>query len=447
MMVLCHYRAAMRQWRNRAALALHSEEYQVAFKPKKEPEEVFTPRAAEINERMYVTRPRLEESLTDALKSNKYIVIHGESGNGKTWLYRKVFKSEKVHFETLNLANAIGAGSLSAAMREKLGELGISQAETQASTVSGGFKPSGIGVEASSTETARIAAKGALVSLLGAIREKAGSRRAVLVLDNFEQITDRDDILREIAALIISADEEAVAKHNVKVLIVGVPGDIKVLISKNTNESTISNRLTEIPEVARMTTEEATTLMKKGLQTEIGLSMEIDEEPFYRELSWKSDRIAQHIHEICLKVANEAVRAGGVINDSVVAKAESKWLDDSLSSDWAVIEGHMNARDTRAGRRNQVIYAIGRCDKEEFKYSDIEAIVRSEFPVTTNGVVLNSAQALTTLGEGPNPLLRRTPKGDAYRFVSPKLRMAIRAGLKKGDDEKVEKSISTPLNF
>lgn len=80
------------------------------FKRRPHPENVFTPRAAEINTRMYIDRPTLETRLSQALRGTKYIVIHGESGNGKTWLYKRVFAKEKIFAQTLNLANVIALG-------------------------------------------------------------------------------------------------------------------------------------------------------------------------------------------------------------------------------------------------------------------------------------------------------------------------------------------------
>jgi hypothetical protein len=411
----------------------------MAFKPKRPPEEVFTPRAAIINDRMYINRPRLEQSLEDALKSTKYIVIHGESGNGKTWLYRKVCKGQHVVVQTLNLANAAATGSLAAALEEKLGDLKASIPDSKIDKISAGFRPQGMGIDKEHTKTVKLAKQGAFPLVLETIRKNAGSRRAVLVFDNFEQIVEQRSILRELASIIIASDDEFISSFNVKLLFVGVPGDIKSLISSVSNATTIANRLTEIPEVARMTNDEATELMKKGLESEIGLRLVIDSDEFYRDLCWKSDRIAQHIHEICLKIANEAVRNNGIIDTRSINQAEEDWWVESLSSDWAVIEASMNARETRAGRKNQVIYALGQCEREDFKYSDVEKIIRSEFPKNTRHVTLNVNQAMTSLEQQDSPLIRRTTKGDAYRFVSPKLRMAIRSGLKKTKQETVEK--------
>ena len=145
-------------------------------------------------------------------------------------------------------------------------------------------------------------------------------------------------------------------------------------------------------------------------------------------------------NELCLALANEAIRKGGNINESVIKAAEAAWLEESLSSDWAVIESSMNARETRAGRKNQVLFALGVCDKEDFRYTDVERIVRAEFPRTTRDITLNVNQILTGLEQLPSQLIRRTARGDAYRFVSPKIRIAIRTGLIKTSSETVEKA-------
>jgi MoxR-like ATPase len=54
------------------------------------PEDVFTPRAATVNQSMYIDRPQLERSIETSLRVKFHLIIHGESGTGKTWLYKKV---------------------------------------------------------------------------------------------------------------------------------------------------------------------------------------------------------------------------------------------------------------------------------------------------------------------------------------------------------------------
>ena len=168
-------------------------------------------------------------------------------------------------------------------------------------------------------------------------------------------------------------------------------------------------------------------------------SFSVDAKDFYQTACWKTDRIAQHIHEYGLSIAHAAQENGNVIDDDVIAKAEAEWLSQTLSADYATIENKMNARDTKAGRRNQVLYSLGQCDLENFKYTDIERIVRIEFSKNTAEVTLNTAGNLSELSTGDKPIIRRTPKGDAYRFTSPKYRMCLRTMLRKTADERVEK--------
>jgi hypothetical protein len=211
------------------------------------------------------------------------------------------------------------------------------------------------------------------------------------------------------------------------------------LAKASKNITTIANRIVEVPEVARLSLDEATSLMRKGFEDKLKYNFSVSSSEFYQQACWKTDRIAQHVHEYSLSVAHFAEENENVIDRKVVDKAEAEWLAQTLSADYTTIENRMNARDTKAGRRNQILYSLGQCDSENFKYTDIEKIVRSEFPRNTREVGLNIAGNLSELSSGDKPLIRRTPKGDAYRFTSPKYRMCLRTMLKKTEDERVEK--------
>ena len=65
--------------------------------------------------------------------------------------------------------------------------------------------------------------------------------------------------------------------------------------------------------------------------------------------------------------------------------------------------------------------------------------MRKEFPISTGGATLNLPQMLSQLSSGERPLIRRSPKGDAFTFSDPRYRMVLRAMLKKETDERVEK--------
>ena len=101
----------------------------------------------------------------------------------------------------------------------------------------------------------------------------------------------------------------------------------------------------------------------------------------------------------------------------------------------------MNERKTKAGRRNQVLFALGKINVTEFDVAEVERLVRREFPVSTNNTALAVGQMLTDLTTEDAPLLRRASKGANFRFADPRYLMCLRVMLRKSPDgEKVLKA-------
>ena len=76
----------------------------------------FSIRRGEVNAEMYVHRPDLESALVRAIHSGQHIAITGESGCGKSWLYKIVFQENNVFYKTVNLALATDDGDISSAI-------------------------------------------------------------------------------------------------------------------------------------------------------------------------------------------------------------------------------------------------------------------------------------------------------------------------------------------
>lgn len=74
---------------------------------------------------MYIQREGLEKQLARAITRSKHIIVHGESGSGKSWLYKKVLGEENTLFETVNLSTADSKGSIRKEMEDLLGRKGI----------------------------------------------------------------------------------------------------------------------------------------------------------------------------------------------------------------------------------------------------------------------------------------------------------------------------------
>ena len=406
-----------------------------------QPEEVFTPRSAKINPILYISRPELERQVNDGIRSTKHVVIHGESGNGKSWLYKKVFSDEEIKYEVVNLANASRLGSLNAAFQNKLDRLEQETSEGSSKTLALDFKPGGVGpsghVENHYT-TGKMEPFEKLISLYAGTRRKP----SVIVLDNFEAVVELRPILKEISDVIILLDDEDYSKYSCKLCIVGVPAEIREYLASQSQVATISSRLFEVEEVARMTESEARMLLEIGLEDL--LNLEFDSEDFrrdaYRDILFVSDRIATELQELGLFIAQRAVKNARIINEHVLNEAIGAWITHSHTAMRQTIEARLNSRETFPGRKNQCIYCLGLIENEEFRYTEVEQILRNNFPETTNNTTLNVAGILTELATGANAPIKRVPKGDAYRFSNPKYRMAIRALLRKLTNERVVKN-------
>lgn len=398
------------------------------------PEDVFTPRSAAINVAMYVPRPPLELSLQHGLRGNLHLLLHGESGTGKSWLYKKVFLDSGVTYFSANLANASRFGSISNELR--------SIVDKERPTLKTGYEE-----EKSANLNAGVAAGGlshkgefsinrpeALDECFSLLRQRAGANPAVLVLDNLEAAFNDDKLLKELADIIILCDDERYARYSVKILIVGVPGDVKEYYYRTPHTTSVANRIHEMPEVARLSSKECGQLVKRGFDT---LGYTIDDFPrFAQRVAWLSDRVPQLVHEYCLEVAmtSEDTRR---VTSAHCSVGEMAWIQKNLYYAYAVIESNMNEKETKAGRRNQTLFTLGLCDSEQFKASEVEAKLRSEFPVSTAGTTLNVAQTLSQLAESSKPVVKRSPKGDAFTFVDGRYRSVLRAMLVKEVDERV----------
>lgn len=123
--------------------------------------------------------------------------------------------------------------------------------------------------------------------------------------------------------------------------------------------------------------------------------------------------------------------------------ADMQWMSSNMQPTGSEAEALVKERDSKIAHRNQVLYCVGILAKDEFKYTDIEALIRRRFPRTNQGAVLNVAHAMSELANDKTGILKRTPKGDGYMLKDPVFRAAIGNMLRCADDsEAVEKVVS-----
>lgn len=399
------------------------------------PENVFTPRSAEVNEEMYVSRPHLEKALITGLRGHLHLLIHGESGTGKSWLYKQTFQKDSVNFIVANLANASRLGSIAGELKNLVDREGqslkTSYKEGKDATVSAVVANAKI----SHTGDYTIGQMEPFEACLKYLHARSNGNPSALVFDNLEAAFT-EKLLKELADLIILCDDERYSKYKVKILIVGVPNGVKEYFYKTPHHSTVANRLVELPEVTRLERIECDNLVERGFTKK--LNYKINDLPnLLRHVGWITDRAPQVVHEYCLELAF-LCEEPKTVTQTEISLADDAWLKKSQYYAYSVVESHMNERDTKAGRRNQTIYALSLCEGEQFKALEVEELVRREFPKSTGTTALNLPQILSQLSKGERPLIRRSPKGDAYAFTDPRYRMVLRAMLFK-NEERVEK--------
>jgi hypothetical protein len=394
---------------------------------------------------MYVPRPDLETDLKLALTINANVLIRGDSGCGKSWLYKKVLGDLDAAYAIVNLAQARNFGSV--------GEAVLRTIAAGTDIVIGGRSGAQIGVLGGLLhamgghvrETRRIAAD-PVVDAARILRRRAGKKRlACIVFDNFEQIADDARLIRELSMIMMQIDTPDWATYNIHNIVVGTPANIREFFAQ-AGSTPIQNRIREIPEVARLTYEQAHDLIVSGFVKNLGYPR-TETFPIVKEIAWMSDRIPQHVHSLCLEVAFESERCDGKLDSDVIAGAQKRWLQASESSSYVGIARQMqNVSGNTARRRNQVLYALAQLDRLDFSASDVERHMRREFPVTTNVQNLGVASILKYFSESTPPIIAPSAIANGlYHFTNPIYRVCLRVMLVKDENEAVTRLDSPDL--
>lgn len=396
----------------------------------KKPNEVFTPRNPTVNPEMYIERPNLERSLRRAIDGSQHILVHGESGCGKTWLYKRILENDGIVLTVANLGNASRLGGIvneiENSVAEFSGAIKTGYKETKEAEINAGVARGALTHEGE-FETPQI---DGLERAFKSLRQQAGKRKCCLVLDNLESIFRNKKLMSELGDIVLLLDDPRYAEYEVKLLIVGVPEGVREYFSRTENRLIVTNRLYEIPEVGSLTPAQLAHFIHTGFIKELGCRLD-DEmaKDLCRFAFFITSGVPQMLHEFCLELAYIAEDNHDVITEPMLKSAAAMWLQASLSSSYSAVEEMMNDRSTVAGRRNQVLFALGQVHKDSFNYSDIEAIVRREFPASTAGKTLNISGILSELADRENSLIKRSRKANSYSFVDPKYRMCIRVML------------------
>lgn len=419
------------------------------------PEEIFTPKGKYVNEQMYVHRDELERAFIKALRKPKHIIIHGESGCGKTWLYKKIFAQRKIKFEVLNAATINSTGSLADAIKSLTARLSPFESkgyeESKGATANAGVAKGDLKhtkkYEASNPEP--------YLELIRALFKNAGSDESFLVVENLEHIVKDEKLVQELSSILMYLDDDEYAKYRVRILLVGTPSNLRDYFSKVESSQTIINRVQEVPEVSVLSTDDVKKLAEKGFIKLLKAKCLEDQangfnqDYFFNAISWFSANVPQYIHELGLELAIEVEDNNFIITNELYMNCLRNWVQEALVSENTRMEAHINSKATKHGRRNQVIFTIGRIPSNEFSAQDVEESMRKLFPNSTKDKVLNISANLNELASGNSPLIRKTPKGTRFRFLDPKIKIMARWMLDKDESKEtiIVKTFDESIKF
>lgn len=422
---------------------------------------------------MWVDRQLLEDELKQALRGKLHIVIQGESGSGKTWLWKKVVGDLGAKSCHANFANAVRLKSIGEELKnavereEKSEKTGYSEEKK----MEGGlWKFFSVGLK--HTWQIVVGRKEPFEACLKALRRKAGRKPAVLVIENLEAIVGASsDHLRDLSNLLLLCDDERYASYDVRLILVGAGVSLRRCLLEMPNSSSVRNRISEISEVGQLPWPSAERLLRNGLVDILGYEVDSgvgpEDEPddsgdpdpnpnlrpsgaelawdgIAEHIIWVTDRMPHHLHAYALELSRLAEESNGILSENLLADADQAWVVAGLKDACWVVSEHLGEATAVKDRKNQLLWVLGRVVKRSFTAAEVNAEMRKAFPATTAGVKSGFEGILTQFENAEHPLVTRIGGANEYRFVDPSYRMALRVLLQQELDEKVSVRFRVP---
>ena len=402
---------------------------------RKKVNEVFTPRNSVVNADMYVDRPKLEKSLLRSVNGSMHSFLFGESGSGKTWMYKNLFNKEKIEYTIANCANMARQKSVEKVIFDACTDSGTSRKLRYSETTKAGISAAIAKSEVSHKGEYEISQEDLLITAYKNFGSIKNSKKSVIVLDNLEAIFLSNDLMDELASILILSDDDNYAQYNIKLLIVGTPTDVIRYFDVSKNSASVSNRIEEIERVSALSSDQVSLLVNKGFKELLKVEISTRNLDFLgKHIHNITLGIPQRVHEYCEGLAYIIEDTSWEFSLSQIEQADKKWLLKGLRESYTLIESKLNSSETVDGRRNQVIYAIGKLKLHQFNTDKVSDIIRKEFPTAMLDSNSGIGRILSRLTKGDSPLLKNGTAKNSYTLIDPRHLMCIRIMLAKYKD-------------
>ncbi|MEO9518482.1 MAG: hypothetical protein ABJH45_21460 [Paracoccaceae bacterium] len=397
------------------------------FKTKK-PEEVFTPRSDEVNSVMYINRPEHEYSLRTAVRTGYNVVIFGDSGCGKSWLYKKIFRDDNIYFSVIDFRDCKSEDDVDLQILELISSFEAWEETEKIEKKSAEFKPSRIGVGDETETKYKKVENSPYLKLLSYIRKTAGKRTSFLVFENLEYALDRADVVDRIRSMLIGLDDVRAGSYKVRICLVGVPSDVKEILSDGNRHQTISNRVYEIPEVGILDRKSVDLLATRGLEQELDFSFE-SKTLCLGKIAFVTYRVPQFLHDVCLHVALRAEDNLNTINPDVVDVAVNDWIKSKAVQSVEFIRSQVMYDKTARQAKSKILFSVSRLERSFFSSDDVSEFLNKNFPKTMKHGKIQTLRHLRSLCDGNEKILKCDNERRLFRVSTPYLRSSMRISL------------------
>lgn len=407
---------------------------------RKEINEVFTPRSKDVNPLMYVDRAQHERNLYRSVSGSMHSFLCGESGSGKSWLYKKVFQEKGNNYIAINAANASRKGSITQELFDKCFNGGKEEKVGYKETKKAGISALGIAEIAHEAEYA-LPFIDKLKECYKYLYQKSNRSSTTIVLDNVETLFYNEALMGELSDILILLDDDEFADYKVKFLLIAVPNEVLQYFSHAKNPSSVGNRIDEIPRITGLTSGQVLDFTHRGFVENLKVVIsEVLLKRLSRHIYTITLGIPQRMHEYCEGLAYSIEDNNWNYNPELLEQADTIWLQKGLRECYTVVESHLNSEETSDGRRNQVIYALGRISTHQIDTQKIAAVIAQDFPINKPESNSGIGQVLSHLCRGDKPILKKLSNSNFYVFTDPRYLMCIRLILFiEPDTERVRK--------
>jgi hypothetical protein len=401
-----------------------------------EPEKVFNPRG-EYDPSMYISRPTHERQFKNALRNDMCILVHGQSGTGKTWLTRRVLIEEGYYFKPVNLASAAISKSIHSSFKNIMArerwQIRTKYTETKRANVKIPIADGGLSHTSEYTHDVDYFLE-FLKFMQHRAREK--DKKRYIVFENFESIVNNEELLKELTNLIILIDDDEVLKYNTKIIIVAATSDVQKYFKTVANINTVDNRIMELPEIRTLTTNQSFELVERGFNNlDIRFNDISIKEHYKKNIAWITGGVPQRLHEFCLELSLLCKDNDWTAKSSFISTATKIWLSTSMNKNYASISKIFSFNELSISRKNQVLYCLGLKEKERFTAGEILQDMCHEFPSTTNGKKINITNILNTLCSTDPVILYKNEDNKEYSFADNKYTLCLRSMLLKKEND------------